>query len=295
MESTFPEPHHSASGAGQSPESALLTLQEAADRLKVHYMTAYRWVRKGELPAFKTGGRLRVRESDLVAFVERREVDTALPRAGQRTDWATHEERLHKLLRQGESTKAQHMVRKIVADGAPAGDVYVRLLAPALRRIGDDWSAQRICVAEEHRATEIVNTILRRHSESFRRRGPRRGVAVTLTPDGEQHGLAITMVADFLRAGGYAVHHLGSSVPTDDLAVFLAETPADIVCVSVTNDDLDPGTYQGVVDAARAAVPGAVVVFGGQGVDEVAAGAAGGVVLHDVHRLIDHLHELAPA
>ena len=38
----------------------LLTLQEAADELKVHYMTAYRWVRKGELEAFKAGGRLRV-------------------------------------------------------------------------------------------------------------------------------------------------------------------------------------------------------------------------------------------
>ena len=32
----------------------LITLQEAAERLSVHYMTAYRWVRRGELPAFKT-------------------------------------------------------------------------------------------------------------------------------------------------------------------------------------------------------------------------------------------------
>jgi MerR family transcriptional regulator, light-induced transcriptional regulator len=54
----------------EEPHGELLTLHEAADRLKVHYMTAYRWVRRGDLPAFKAGGRLRVRAGDLTRFVE---------------------------------------------------------------------------------------------------------------------------------------------------------------------------------------------------------------------------------
>ena len=37
------------------PRAGLLGLQEVADRLGVHYMTAYRYVRTGRLPATRIG------------------------------------------------------------------------------------------------------------------------------------------------------------------------------------------------------------------------------------------------
>ena len=43
----------------------LLTLHEVAEQLKVHYMTAYRWVRRGDMDAFKAGGRIRVRRDEV--------------------------------------------------------------------------------------------------------------------------------------------------------------------------------------------------------------------------------------
>ncbi len=42
-----------------------LTLHEAADRLGVHYMTVYRHVRLGMLPARKVGGSWRVDPADV--------------------------------------------------------------------------------------------------------------------------------------------------------------------------------------------------------------------------------------
>ena len=45
--------------------SGLLTLHEAADRLGVHYMTVYRRVRLGMLPARKVGGTWRIDPVDL--------------------------------------------------------------------------------------------------------------------------------------------------------------------------------------------------------------------------------------
>ena len=48
--------------------SATLGLQDGAERLGVHYMTAYRYVRLGLLPAEKIGGTWTVTEGDLVAF-----------------------------------------------------------------------------------------------------------------------------------------------------------------------------------------------------------------------------------
>ena len=49
-----------------------MTLQEAADALGVHYMTAYRYVRLGLLHAEKIGGSWRVETADLDDFREYR-------------------------------------------------------------------------------------------------------------------------------------------------------------------------------------------------------------------------------
>lgn len=243
-------------------DGALLTLDEAADRLKVHYMTAYRWVRRGRLPAYKAGGRLRVRAADVEEFLAQREVEVGLPSdAAGRTDWPLHVERLHRALRAGDAIEAQAIVRKVVSDGAPAGAVYLELFTPALSRIGDDWAAGDATISAEHRATHIVRVIMSTLGDAFRRRGPRRGVAVTCTPPDEQHDVGCAMAADFLRGAGWEVHHLGASVPLDDLAMFLEAVPADAVCVSFTA----PPTA-GALQALRRAVGERALVVGGGGI-----------------------------
>jgi len=265
-------------------DDTLLTLQEAADRLKVHYMTAYRWVRRGDLPAFKTGGRLRVRARDLEAFLQERQVDVAAPTDGGGTDWDTHVDALHRLLLAGERSEAGALVRKVITDGAPVGDVYVRLLTPVMHRIGDDWVDGRISVAEEHRATEIVSSLVARLGDHFRRRGPSRGTAVTLTPAGDHHVLASTMVADFLRAAGWDVHHLGANVPADDLHTFLQIVPAELVCLSVTRPDLE----RAVLERLREVVvetTGHSPLLGGQGVSRELADELGARYLASLEEL----------
>lgn len=254
-----------------SDGETLLTLQEAADRLKVHYMTAYRWVRRGELPAFKAGGRLRVRLADVDTFVTQRRVDVAMPNPG-RTQWPTHMQRFYDLLIQGRAVDSASLVRKVVADGAPAGEVYLELITPTLHRIGDAWQAGDISVAQEHRAAEICTAIMARLSDAFRRRGPVRGTAVTLTPPDEQHGIGAAMVADFLRGGGYEVHHLGVNVPLEDLKVFLEVVPCDLMCVSLSTATHGLTTYTRLVEAAGGSTR---VIVGGRGADPEAAEQAG--------------------
>ncbi len=300
MVSTHDSGQHSAQVAtgGSAPDDGvdrLLTLQEAADGLKVHYMTAYRWVRKGELPAFKTGGRLRVRVNDLADFMAQRRVDVATPSWDpRRTDWPLHVDRLVALLLTGRGVDAGSMVRKVVADGAAAGDVYLHLIAPALHHVGEAWANGEATIADEHRATEIAAAIMARLGDHFRRRGPSRGTAITMTPPGDQHALGSAMAADFLRAASYDVHHLGANVPLDDLRVFLQVVPTDVVCVSITNPGLDPGVYPELVSAAGEG-DGAMVVVGGQGADAAAAGAAGAVYLERLQDLTQRLDQLGHA
>ena len=277
----------------RQPPNELITLQEAAERLSVHYMTAYRWVRRGELPAFKTGGRLRIRVADLERFLSERQLDVAMqsPSGARQTDWQRHVERLVNALLTGNAAQATNDVRKVLSDGATAGDVYVSLIAPALHRVGQVWSSGEIGRAEEHRASQICVTIVAQLSDLFRRRRPHRGTAVTLTPPDEHHAITSAMVADLLRAAGYEVHHLGSGVPAADLAAFLRIVPADVVCFSVSHP-LPEATYDQLLRACHQDHSKPTVVFGGPGVDNEAARTVGAAVFDDIGELADLLEAL---
>lgn len=48
----------------------ILSRQEVASAVKVSTRTVDRWIRAGDLHALKLGGVLRVREADLVAFLD---------------------------------------------------------------------------------------------------------------------------------------------------------------------------------------------------------------------------------
>lgn len=51
-------------------EVTMLTLQQVAKKLNMHYMTIYYWVRDGKLPAMQFNKIYRVSEKDLDKFIE---------------------------------------------------------------------------------------------------------------------------------------------------------------------------------------------------------------------------------
>ena len=52
--------------------SSLLTPDEVIPRLRVSRSTLYEWLAKGELPSYRLGRIIRIRETDLADFLERR-------------------------------------------------------------------------------------------------------------------------------------------------------------------------------------------------------------------------------
>jgi excisionase family DNA binding protein len=55
-------------------EEIMLTLEDVAERLNVSVMTVRRMIDRGDLDAFKVGSQLRVKESDLDAYLERQRI-----------------------------------------------------------------------------------------------------------------------------------------------------------------------------------------------------------------------------
>jgi len=53
---------------------AMLTVQDVAKRLNMHYMTVYYWVRDGKLPAVQINKIYRIDERELEEFLKTKKV-----------------------------------------------------------------------------------------------------------------------------------------------------------------------------------------------------------------------------
>jgi MerR family transcriptional regulator, light-induced transcriptional regulator len=207
-----------------------IDLTEAARVLGVHYQTAYGWVRNGALPAVKVGKTYRVRRAELDRFALRRNSGRP-PKRIQVRDWGHQIQRLTAALDAGDERAARDVVDRLAEGGISPVELCDELLAPVLRRIGDQWAAGVATVADEHRASAICERLLARFPT---RRTRVRGTAVVGTPAGEHHGLPAFMAAVALRWDGWRVHHLASDIPASDLAAFLERERPDLLVLSVT-------------------------------------------------------------
>ena len=206
-----------------------MQLREAAEVLGVHYQTVYGWVRQGTLPARKTGRGYEVLDHDVLALAERRASGTPPRHEVRVRDWPAQAGRLHDAIAAGDETLARHEFDRL-ALGVPVIDLCERLIAPALRRIGEEWAAGELTIAAEHRASAICERLIA--SRAHQPPGRPRGIAVTATPPGERHALPALMAAACLREDRWLVHHLAADLPVTEVIGLALEVGADLVVLS---------------------------------------------------------------
>jgi excisionase family DNA binding protein len=247
-----------------------LSLNDAAARLGVHYMTAYRYVRTGLLPAAKRGATWHIEEQDLRRFEQADDIRGAGPRTR-----AGYVERLADRLVVADELGASALVDQALAGGADVEEVYLQLVVPALRLIGERWEAGAISVAAEHQASAIVLRLLGRIGPRFLPRGARRGTVVLGAAPGDHHGLPSAILADVLRIRRFEVVDLGADTPAASFADACADRDRLVlvgVCATVKRDR----AVRDVVKAVRGAGVDVPILAGGAGVtDEVHARALG--------------------
>lgn len=252
--------------------SETISLQSAADRLGVHYMTAYRYVRLGLLPAHKESGQWRVDVGDLASFLDR-------PPAETRRGEAPWSERLESRMVAGDLNGSWGVVEAALASGTEPGEVYSEILAPALTSIGERWARGEIAIEDEHLASSVASRLIGRLGPRFTRRGRPKGTVVTAMPPGERHGFGVSMLADILRSGGYEVVDLGPDTPVGSLlATVERNLPVTGVCISVVYSDSLDGAGR-MVEEMASAHPQVPVLVGGRAIDSAEVASR----LGDVH------------
>jgi excisionase family DNA binding protein len=253
-----------------------LTLPEAARALGVHYMTAYRYVRHGQLRASQVDGQWRVARADLTAFraasrparrpgAQRARTGTrrTVPTRHRGADWVP---RMEACLLAGDEAGALGVVESALASGHDLYGAYLEVVSPALVRIGERWAQGRLDIFEEHRATGIVMRLIGQVGSRFARRGPRRGTVLSGAPAGEHHGLPIAMTADLVRHEGWRVSDVGADVPAEAFAAAARRTEDLVaVCVGVTMCSSRPAARDAIA-AVRREAPDVSCFVGGAAV-----------------------------
>jgi methanogenic corrinoid protein MtbC1 len=94
----------------------------------------------------------------------------------------------------------------LLADGVELSRIYLDLLAPAARRIGEMWNDDAVSFFEVTvglaRLQQVLHEITRRNNESTGRWRPRRRIYLVPAP-GEEHTFGLSMIEKFFLHAGW--------------------------------------------------------------------------------------------
>lgn len=167
-------------------------------------------------------------------------------------------------LRAADAPGAYRIVAGALREGMTTPELYQRVIAPAMHKIGELWARGAITVADEHLATALTNRVLAalRHPPG-ETTTPGRGRALLAAVEGEQHALGLRMAADLLEDAGYETVYLGADVPTEALLQAVEIFSPSLVALTATMATLAP-QLEAVAGELRRAHPHLDVLVGGQ-------------------------------
>ena len=209
-----------------------LTLHEVAEALGVHYMTVYRYVHEGHLPATKNGHRWIVQASDVRDFQRgANQAVTPVDGGKKAAPWSA---RMLALLIDGNERGVVKLMESVLRSGNDLYFLYLDVLVPAMNAIGMKWSAGEIDVFIEHRASGIASRSAAQIGARFSKRGVHKGTVLIGSPIGEHHVLGSQLLGDLIGMEGWKVDNLGGDVPAESFACAAMQI-SDVVGVCIAS------------------------------------------------------------
>lgn len=155
---------------------------------------------------------------------------------------------------------AARVVRQALDDGIDPETVLLDAIGAVQLRVGLEWAANRISVAQEHAATAINDRVISTVAQHVTLPEPSLGRVVVTCVDGEWHALPARLLSEVLKLRGFRVDYLGAQIPTPHLISHLHLTGPDAVALSGSLAPRLP-TAHATITACQAA--GTPVIVGG--------------------------------
>jgi diguanylate cyclase (GGDEF)-like protein len=192
-------------------------------------------------------------------------------------------------MRVGDPAAATAVVDDALRQGLSAVAIQSRVIAPAMREIGELWERGGLTVAEEHLASAVSYHVLTRLYPGLLRQSIRQGDTVLVAAvHGEHHVLGLRMVADVLDGAGFDVRYLGPDVPESSLLAWVQDHEPAVVALGVTMP-MGAVTLARELQTLRDLAPRIRLVIGGQGVPDVLRQGAGVLYAADTEQLAEYV------
>ncbi|OBI31070.1 cobalamin-binding protein [Mycobacterium sp. E2238] len=183
------------------------------------------------------------------------DTDMAAPATGA-GDELVIRERLWGALANRDEYAAAATVFAAMDAGMTPEDVLLEVIAPIQHKVGTEWAANRISVAQEHAATAINDRVIAALAHHPAGKVPAHGGRVTLAcVDGEWHALPARLLAEVLRLRGWHVDFLGAQVPTPHLIAHLHQHGPDVVALSCSIPTRLPNAHAAIIACQSAGFP----------------------------------------
>ncbi|MFE1587873.1 B12-binding domain-containing protein [Streptomyces sp. NPDC058737] len=148
-------------------------------------------------------------------------------RAEQAVGWT---DKLWTAVRAADEYSALDVIDDALGAGLTAETVLLDVIGAVQHKVGVEWAANRMSVADEHAATAINDRVIaalpRQRPATFR------GRLTVACVDKEWHALPARLLAETLRLRGWQVGYLGAQVPTAHLVSQIHRSGATAVCLS---------------------------------------------------------------
>ncbi len=191
--------------------------------------------------------------------------ETSTPRVavdvGDRLDEFVH------LLLNHDASVANHYVSALRASGVPLAAIYLDLLGPTARRLGDMWEEDECSFTDVTIGVCRMHEVLLEFSRCFDapERAPRTGRSILITPaPGEQHTFGLFMVIEFFRRSGWNCF-TGTPRNSQAFQQLVRERDFDAIGVSVSADHhIDAAAEQIAEIRSQPRSDGVLVLAGGR-------------------------------
>ncbi len=195
-------------------------------------------------------------------------LDTSF-RDGRSENWSPGAKEIEEfatiLLNDAEDAAIQY-IEQLVKQGVPLEDIYLALLAPAARLLGDWWTKDRCHFVDVTIGLARLEHLLHLFSAEFEgtvnEQTP--GSALFSVSKEEQHTYGIFMLSEFFRRDGWSVW-CGAPRDRDEVAQIVSEHWFDVVGLSLSRESLLDDLREDIMSIRGASKnPSTTVMVGGR-------------------------------
>ncbi len=210
------------------PQVEYFNSEEAARILAVNVSTIKRWTDEGKLSCIKTaGGHRKFLMEHLSAFLGEHkdktekvnlfpienETDLRISYHILKGDFSYLVNYILKQALTANIERVQQVLNGLYLAQYQLHQIYDRLVTPVLHVIGQMWVEEKISIAEEHIASQVIRDSVIRLQGIIRLPRRKIGKALMLNFSDEWHSMALKMVEHVLEVRGFRVFFSGQNTP----------------------------------------------------------------------------------